>query len=73
MAYLHTAQSKKGEIMSKTKKIYKYKRGLVETCPACEGTGRIEKFRGYRKCYMCGRTGGKWERVRELVGEEITK
>lgn len=57
--------------MSRTKKIYEYKRGIVNPCPACEGTGRIEKFHGSRKCFLCGGNGGKWGTIKVLVGEEV--
>lgn len=57
--------------MPKTKKIYKYVDRLVKRCEWCKGTGRqIFAFVG-DTCWNCDGSRGEWEKVRELVGEEV--
>lgn len=57
--------------MPRTKKIYKYVDRLVRRCEWCEGTGRnLKAFIG-SICDTCNGTGGEWERVRVLAGEEV--
>lgn len=56
---------------TKTKKIYKYVDRLIKRCDWCRGTGRnLTGFVG-QECAACNGRGGEWERVRELVGEEV--
>lgn len=53
-----------------TKKIYRYVNRLTKKCAWCNGRGYDTYLR--EQCSTCRGTGGKWKRVRILVGEEET-
>ena len=59
--------------MPTTKKIYRYVNRLVSVCRWCDGFGSRMGSYLFEKCNMCKGTGGKWEKVKELVGEEVTE
>lgn len=56
--------------MARTKKIYKYVNRLVRRCIHC--ANGWNSYLG-QECFICKGTGGTWERVRVLVGEEVTE
>ncbi|KKL91869.1 hypothetical protein LCGC14_1890370 [marine sediment metagenome] len=59
--------------MKRVKQIYKFRMVLVEICKWCNGTGRNQKAFTECECFTCNGTGGRWERRRYLVGEEVTE
>lgn len=56
---------------TKTKKIYRYVNRLVDRCIWCNGTGYSVYLA--QTCTTCRGTGGKWKRIKQLVGEEVTR
>jgi hypothetical protein len=55
--------------MTKTKKIYRYVNRMVERCFHCNNGWDTYLN---QECYICKGSGGKWERVKVLVSEEVT-
>ena len=55
--------------MTKVKKIYKYVNRMVERCIHCKNGW---DYYLNQRCYVCNGQGGKWERVKVLVSEEVT-
>jgi DnaJ-class molecular chaperone len=46
---------------------------MVKRCKWCDGTGvNLKAFVG-QPCFTCKGTGGEWERVKELIGEEVVE
>lgn len=57
--------------MKRVKKTYRYRTVLIEVCDRCGGTGMVPGFVYLKCCPSCDGQRGEWERVRELVGEEV--